>query len=122
MTRNTPEHRRDHMLTNTMYNRMKWVTLVFLPAVGAAYFSLSELLGLPFGDEVVGTIVIICTFFGNLIGISNKQYNSSESKFDGSLVLTPGEDDDSTDLRFQMEAAKLIEKNQVLLKVDKTAV
>lgn len=58
-----------------VYDILKWIALVFLPALGALYFGLSQIWGLPYGEQIVGTITLIDTFLGALIGISNINYN-----------------------------------------------
>ena len=58
-----------------VYDILKWIALVFLPALGTLYFALSGIWKLPYGEEVVGTITAIDTFLGALIGISNINYN-----------------------------------------------
>lgn len=58
-----------------IYDVLKWIALVFLPALGTLYFALSGIWNLPYGEEVVGTIMAIDTFLGALIGISNINYN-----------------------------------------------
>ena len=66
------------MLSNKTYDVLKWVAQIVLPALGALYFGLSRIWGLPFGEEIVGTITVIDTFLGALLGISTAQYNKEE--------------------------------------------
>lgn len=66
-------------LSNEVYDILKWVVMIVLPAIGAAYFSLAQIWGLPMAEEVVGTITIITTFLGALLGLSSKQYNAEET-------------------------------------------
>ena len=67
------------MIKNSkLYDILKWIALVFLPALGALYFGLSQVWGLPYGEEIVGTITLIDTFLGALIGISNINYNKNK--------------------------------------------
>lgn len=61
-----------------VYDVLKWIALVFLPALGALYFGLSQIWGLPYGEQIVGTITLIDTFLGALIGISNINYNKNK--------------------------------------------
>lgn len=61
-----------------IYDVLKWIALIFLPALGALYFGLSQIWGLPYGEEIVGTITLIDTFLGALIGISNINYNKGK--------------------------------------------
>ena len=60
---------------NKVYDILKWVALILLPAVGALYFGLSQIWGFPYGEEIVGTISIIDTVLGALLGISTMNYN-----------------------------------------------
>lgn len=62
-------------LSNKVYDILKWIALILLPAVGALYFGLSQIWGFPYGEEIVGTISIIDTFLGALLGISTMNYN-----------------------------------------------
>ena len=64
------------MLNNKVYDVLKWVALVCLPALGALYFGLSKIWGFPYGEEIVGTISVVDTFLGALLGISTIQYNN----------------------------------------------
>lgn len=63
------------MLSNKVYDALKWIALIFLPAAGTLYFTLSQIWGLPLGEEIVGTITAVDTFLGVLLGISTAQYN-----------------------------------------------
>ena len=65
-------------LSNKTYNVLKWMALVFLPAAGTLYGTLSDIWGIPFGDEIVRTVVAIEFFLGTLLGISSIQYNKSK--------------------------------------------
>lgn len=62
-------------MSNKLYDILKWVALVVLPALGALYFGLAQIWGLPYGEEIVGTLTVIDTFLGALLGISTAQYN-----------------------------------------------
>nr|DAG29174.1 MAG TPA: hypothetical protein [Caudoviricetes sp.] len=62
-------------MSNKTYDILKWIALVMLPAASALYFGLSQVWGLPYGEEIVGTISVIDTFLGALLGISNVNYN-----------------------------------------------
>ena len=66
-------------LTNKQYDILKWIALIALPAVGTLYFTLATIWGLPYGDQVVGTITAVDTFLGALPGISTSQHNKRKS-------------------------------------------
>lgn len=63
------------ILNNRVYDVMKWIAMVCLPAIGTLYFALAGIWGFPYGEQIVGTIMAIDTFLGALLGISSIQYN-----------------------------------------------
>lgn len=62
-------------LSNELYDILKYIAQIVLPAVGALYFGLAKIWGLPYGTEIVGTISVIDAFLGALLQISTNQYN-----------------------------------------------
>lgn len=62
-------------MSNKLYDKLKWVAQYLLPALGTLYFALAGIWGLPFGEQIVGTITAVDTFLGVILGISTKQYN-----------------------------------------------
>lgn len=65
-------------ISNKTYDILKWVAQYLLPAIGTLYFGLSGIWGFPYGEEVVGTITVIDTFLGVILGISTNQYNKTK--------------------------------------------
>ena len=61
-------------LNNKMYDVLKWIAQILLPAIGTLYFALSKIWGLPNATEIVGTISAIDVFLGALLGISTASY------------------------------------------------
>jgi hypothetical protein len=61
-------------LSNKQYDILKWIALVLLPAIGTLYFGLAQIWGFPYGEQIVGTITVVDTFLGVILGISNAQY------------------------------------------------
>jgi hypothetical protein len=66
------------MLSNKMYDILKWVTMIVLPALATAYVGLASIWGWPYADEVAKTTAVVCTLLGALLGISTAQYNKIE--------------------------------------------
>lgn len=62
-------------MSNKVYNFLKWIALILLPAVGTLYFALASIWGLPFAEQIVGTITAFDTFLGVILGISSMKYN-----------------------------------------------
>ena len=64
-------------MSNKVYNVLKWIAMYLLPAVGTLYFALAGIWGLPYGEQIVGTITAVDTFLGVVLGISTAQYNKT---------------------------------------------
>lgn len=62
-------------MNNKTYNILKYIAQIVLPALGALYFALSQIWGLPYGEEIVGTITALDCFLGAILGISTAVYN-----------------------------------------------
>ena len=62
-------------MSNKVYDVLKWIAMYLLPALGTLYFALASIWGLPYGEQIVGTITAIDTFLGVILGISTAQYN-----------------------------------------------
>ena len=61
-------------MSNKMYDILKWIAQILLPAIGTLYFALAGIWGFPYAEEIVGTITAADTFLGILLGISTMQY------------------------------------------------
>ena len=65
-------------MTNKTYDLLKWIAQYFLPAAGALYFGLAGIWGLPYGEQIVGTLVVLDTFLGALLGVSTSSYKKTK--------------------------------------------
>ena len=68
------------LFSDKVYNVLKWVCMIALPAIATLWFTLGKIWGFPYLAEVEGTIIAIATFLGALIGISTMQYNKIGGK------------------------------------------
>lgn len=66
-------------MSNRAYDILKWIAMYLLPAAGTLYFALAGIWGLPYGEQIVGTITAVDTFLGVLLGISTAQYKKAEN-------------------------------------------
>ena len=64
-------------MSNTVYDALKFIAQIFLPAVGTLYFALAQIWGLPYAEQIVGTITAVDAFLGALLGISTMQYRKA---------------------------------------------
>ena len=70
-------------MSNSMYDKLKFIAQVVLPAAGTLYAALAGIWGLPYAEQIVGTIVAVDTFLGVVLKISTYQYNKSLEVNDG---------------------------------------
>ena len=68
------------MLSNKVYDALKWVVMIAIPAATTAYVGLSGVWGWPYATEVAKTSAVICTLLGALLGISTAQYNKTKAE------------------------------------------
>ena len=68
------------MMSDKVYDVLKWIAMILLPALGTLYFALAQIWGLPCAEQVVGTITAFDAFLGVLLGISSSKMNTPESK------------------------------------------
>mgnify|MGYP003591931981 CR=1 FL=1 len=86
-------------LNNKIYDVLKWVAQIFLPALGTLYFAVAAIWGLPAAEQVLGTIVAIDAFLGALLGLSTMSYNKSDAQYDGTMNVS----DTGSGTTFQLE-------------------
>lgn len=63
-------------MSNKVYDILKYIALIGLPAVATLYGTLSKIWGLPYGVEIVATITAVDTFLGALLQISSANYHA----------------------------------------------
>ena len=63
-------------MSNKMYDVLKFIAQILLPALGTLYFALAKIWGFPYAAEIVGTISAVDAFLGALLGISTAKYNA----------------------------------------------
>jgi hypothetical protein len=66
------------MLSNRVYDILKWCVMIAFPALTTAYVGLSGIWGWPYAEEVAKTSAVVCVLLGALLGISTAQYNNQE--------------------------------------------
>ena len=65
-------------ISNKLYDILKWLVIIVLPAAGTLYAALSTVWGWPYSEEIVTTITAVDTFLGAVLCISSATYNKGE--------------------------------------------
>ena len=66
-------------MSNNLYDILKWVALILLPAMATFYAAIAAVWGLPYTEQVVGTITAVDTLLGTLLKISSSNYKNQEA-------------------------------------------
>lgn len=99
-------------MSNKLYEIVKQLVRMVLPAFSALYFGLAEMWGLPAPAKVVGTIALITTFLGVSMNISSNKYEG-----DGTMVVTEANGVTTHSLILNGDVDKLASKKQVTFKI-----
>lgn len=73
-------------LSSKTYDILKALAQYILPGIATLYFALAGIWGLPYGEQIVGTITAIDTFLGVILKISSDKYHTlldEEGEHDG---------------------------------------
>lgn len=104
-------------LTDKVYDVLKWVAMYLLPGLGTLYFALSQIWGLPYGEQVVGTATAIDTFLAVILGISNASYSGH-----GTMQIdTSNPEKDTYRLSMDIPIEDIAGRKSITLKVDPNA-
>jgi hypothetical protein len=108
----------DVTLSNKMYNWLKFIAQIALPAVATLYLVIAGLWDLPEPEKVAGTIMAIDAFLGVLLGISSKQYSSAtEGQMVGFLNVSESAQGKRMELEFPGDPHDIDRHDKVTFKV-----
>lgn len=64
-------------MSNKLYDVLKFIAQIVLPALATFYLTLAKIWSLPFGEEISGTIMALDTLLGACLMLSSKNYNKN---------------------------------------------
>ena len=67
-------------IPDSLYDWLKWICMICIPALTTAYVGLSAVWGWPYAEEIAKTSAVVCTLIGALLGISTAEYNKEKDK------------------------------------------
>ena len=80
-------------MSNKVYDILKFIGQIILPGIGTLYFALAGIWGLPFAEQIVGTISAITAFLNLFVEYKKNQYYKNDLNLDGTLTVdTSGEE------------------------------
>lgn len=66
-------------MSNRMYDILKNIALIVLPALATLVIAVFEIWNLPYGAQIGATITAIATFLGTILKVSSIMYNKKEA-------------------------------------------
>lgn len=66
-------------LSDKVYDVLKWVVIIVLPACSGLYAALSGVWGWGYVEQVTTTLSAVALFLGTLIGVSTSSYNKKSA-------------------------------------------
>lgn len=106
------------ILNDRNYHYVRQSATIILPAIGALYFTLGQLWGLPRVEEIVGTIAALNIFAGVWASVAKKIYDDTGGKYDGTLILEETDEGTTMHMR-EVDMVALLDKNEITFKIDK---
>lgn len=67
-------------MNNKVYDILKWIALVVLPAIASFYIGLGNFWNIPYPEQISGTIMLADTLLGTILGISSIQYSKNKGE------------------------------------------
>lgn len=105
-------------LNNKVYDILSMIAKYILPGLGTFYFAIAGIWGLPYGEQITGTITALVTLLFAVLRISKGSYN--KEGMDG--VLEVDETGDATDvysLILNIPFEQISSQKKVMLSVNK---
>lgn len=64
-------------MPNKVYDILKFIAQIVLPAIATFYVTIASIWGLPLGDEISRTVMAVDTLLGAILMISTSKYNQN---------------------------------------------
>lgn len=98
------------LFTNRLYNKLKFVALILLPALAVLCLSLDSIWHIGYTKQIVGSITVVNTFLGVVLKISTTQYYKKGANFDGDVLVTPEDGGNKVTMAFNGPPEDLVDQ------------
>lgn len=65
-------------ISDELYDLLRAIADLLLPALGALYFGLAGIWGFPYGEEIVGSITLVVAFLDIVLRIMKGKYDKEK--------------------------------------------
>lgn len=106
-------------ITNKVYDVIKWIVVIIIPAIITLYSSLASIWGFPYAEQITATLAAIDVFLGVVMKISTASYNKT---YDGVLHVDTVTDDETDKYLFEIDDLdNIASQNKITLKINNVA-
>lgn len=102
-------------VNNKVYDIMKWIVTIIIPAIITLYSSLASIWGMPYSEQIIATLAAIDIFLGVIMKISSKEYNKN---LDGVLYIDKTSDEETSKYLFSIDDLDDVDKkDHIVVKI-----
>lgn len=76
------------LMNSKVYNVLKYITMIVLPALTTLWLSVGSIWQLPLVEPIGATLTAVTAFLGGILGISTSLYNIREQKKDAQKTVS----------------------------------
>lgn len=103
-------------ITNKMYDAIKWIVVIVIPAIITLYATLGNIWNFPRVEQITATLAAIDVFLGAIMQISSSKYNKT---YDGTLHVDTITDEEADKYLFEIDDLDdLADKDKITLKIN----
>lgn len=106
-------------ITNKVYDVIKWIVVIIIPAIITLYSSLASIWGFPYAEQITATLAAIEVFLGVVMKISTASYNKT---YDGVLHVDTVSDEETDRYLFEVnDLDNISNRDKITLKINNVA-
>lgn len=83
-------------MSDKAYDIIKQIAMYWLPGLGTLYFALSGIWGLPYGEQIVGSLTALDAFLGVILTVSTSSYNTGVATVTTDEEIAVATDEETT--------------------------
>ena len=66
-------------MSNKLYDALRFIADLLLPALGTLYAALGEIWGFPYKEQIVGTVLAVVAFMDAVLKVAKNKYDKAQA-------------------------------------------
>lgn len=71
------------IMNKKIYDTMRFIADLLLPALGTLYAALGEIWSFPYKEQIVGTVLAVVAFMDAVLKVSKNKYDKAQQNLNG---------------------------------------